>query len=172
MSKLTDLSFNADCDQILIAERGDPHSSETNRYDLVNGVWTFERQYYTGIVSGPNTSRTFGNSTAGGVAWAPTEQGCVIDSECDGLAYSTINCGEIIADDADPPMFDCAVYGIQGADEAGNAGGTSNQTDIYVGIVEADVDSDVFRFKSNIGDVEIFNCCCPKEVGRLSLIHI
>ena len=166
MSKLTDLSFNADCDQILIAERGDPHSSETNRYDLVNGVWTFERQYYTGIVSGPNTSRTFGNSTAGGVAWAPTEQGCVIDSECDGLAYSTINCGEIIADDADPPMFDCAVYGIQGADEAGNAGGTSNQTDIYVGIVEADVDSDVFRFKSNIGDVEIFNCCCPKEVGR------
>ena len=166
MSKLTDLSFNADCDQLLIAERGDAHSSETNRYDLVNGVWTFERQYYTGIVSGPNTSRTFGNSTAGGVAWAPTEQGCVIDNSCDGLAYSTINCGEIIADDANPPMFDCAVYGIQGADEAGNAGGTSNQTDIYVGIVEADVDTEVFRFKSNIGDVEVFNCCCPKEEGR------
>ena len=165
MEKLTDMAFNMDCTELIVSERGDAHSAETMRYIKTNGDWIFDRQFFTGIVDTSNTSRTFGNSSAGGVAVAASEENCVVDAACDQFVYSTINCGDIAADDGNPPPFNCAIYGLQGTDRDGNSLDSLHQTDIYVSIAESDVDS-IIRFKSNIGDVGIFNCCCPDEPGR------
>lgn len=170
--KITDLAFNASCDEILLAERGNAHSSEVNRYiRLADGSWQHQNQVFVGINDVSNVDPSYpdgivGNSATGGVSFGPAEENCVVDARCEGLVWSTINCGDVAADDGvDPLPFECRVYGLQGSDVAGNSLATSKTTDIFASLDTVDVDFS-FRLKSNIGEIEIFNCCCPFEEGR------
>ncbi len=176
MSKLTDLSFSNDCKQMLVAERGNAHSAELNRYVQDDeGAWFFDRPFYVGIVDLNNQGPIYpdgiiGNSSGGGSTFGPTEQECVIDAVCDDLVWGTMNCGDIIADDADPiNSVDCAIYGAQGINAMGNDTATSSITDIFISVDTTSDPIDVLRLKSNLGDIEIFNCCCPAEPGRNKL---
>ena len=173
MSKITDMAFNANCDEILVAERGNAHSAEMNRYKLIpDDTWVHDRQFFLGLFDPTNTTPIYptgirGNSAAGGVAYGPVEEECVVDAICDQLVWGTTNCGDIAADDdLDPPTpFECRTYGAQGIDAAGNTLETNKRTDIFVGFDTDFTDNNLF-LKSNIGDIEIFNCCCPFEPGR------
>ncbi len=172
MEKLTDIAFNSACDQILVSERGNPHSSEVHRYiELNDGTWVDDRQFFVGTFDSTNVfefypNGIFGNSSSGGVTFGSSEEGCTIDNTCNGLVWATINCGDIAADDSGPPNpSDCAIYGAQGINATGNELATLDMTDIYVHLDDRDVNNPII-LKSNIGDIEIFNCCCPIEPGR------
>ncbi len=171
MSKITDLSFSSDCTSVLVAERGNAHSAEMMRYTRASdNSWQFDTQFFLGLNDPNNTNPNYpsgivGNSAAGGVAYGPAEQNCVIDQSCDGVVWGTLNCGEIIADFANPPNgTGCAIYGAEGINATGNQLATNRETDIFVSLAD-DVNAPTL-LKSNIGDIEIFNCCCPFEEGR------
>lgn len=171
-SKITDLAFNASCDEILLAERGSAHSSEVNKFvRLADGSWIHNNQVFAGINDVNNVDPTYpdgivGNSATGGVSFGPAEVNCVVDARCEGLVWSTINCGDIAADDGiDPLPFECRIYGLQGSDVAGNSLVNSKDDDIFATLDTVDLDAS-FRLKSNIGEIEVFNCCCPFEEGR------
>ena len=171
MSKLTDLSFNSDCSSLLVAERGNAHSAELLKYDRdIFGNWILDRQFFLGLNDLSNTAPTYpggivGNSAAGGSAFGPEEENCTLDAACDQLVWGTVNCGDIAADDANPPnAVNCTVYGAQGINTSGNTAATNKNTDIFISI---DTAADfLVRLKSNLGDIEFFNCCCPDEPGR------
>ena len=170
--KITDISLSADCTQMLLAERGNPHSSELNQYILQSdGTWALDRQFFLGLFDPTNVTDDYpngirGNSVSGGSSYGPAEAGCVIDASCDNLVWGTMNCGDIASDDSNPPNpSNCAVYGAQGISSDGNSLTDSKSTDIFVGLERGDLNNPVL-LKSNIGDIEIFNCCCPFDEGR------
>ena len=159
-SKFTDISISQDCNKLLLSERGHPHKASVLEYEKVGGDWFFIRQYFVGIYDLDAPAQPQGNilgtSTAGGVSYAPVEEGCIIDNQCDGLVYSTVNCGEISADDNR-----CSIYGAQGMSPETNADTTNKDTDIFISFSEPSDMTLPELFKSGIGDIEIYNCCCP-----------
>ncbi|MFT6810209.1 MAG: hypothetical protein ACJA01_003452 [Saprospiraceae bacterium] len=163
-AKITDIAFSADCNKVLVSERGHPHKAQVHEYVLNNGIWEHNQQFFVGIFS-PNDlnhpdGNILGSSSSGGVSYGPKEENCVIDAACDDLVWATINCGSPGARDASR----CSIYGAQGIDASGNILETSANTDIYISFSE-DVATPI-DFKTSIGDIDIYNCCCPAEPGR------
>lgn len=162
--KFTDIAFSQDCRKMLLSERGHQHKSAVFEYAHNGTTWQFVRQYFVGI-NDPNDpgqpdGNILGTSSAGGVSYGSKESNCVVDSQCDSLVWATMNCGDIISDNGR-----CAIYGAEGISAAGNQLSTNNATDIFVNFNPTFNGTPVL-FKGGIGDIEIFNCCCPSNEGR------
>ncbi len=162
--KFTDLAFNSTCDKLLLAERGDDHKSRVFEYELIGGQWQFGKRIFLGINddTAPRQEDGIirGSSAAGGVSYGATEANNIVDLTCDGLIWATMNCGDIVADPGR-----CDIYGLEGVNAAGNDRLTNGATDIFIDF-DSSFTNDPLNFKSNIGEVEIFNCCCIEDEGR------
>lgn len=162
--KITDIAFSSDCNRVLVTERGHPHKAQVHEYELVGGTWQYGKQFFVGINSPNEPTQPDGNilgtSGAGGVTYGPREQNDVVDATCDDLVWSTINCGSPQTIDATR----CAIYGAQGMDAAGNQLENNDSTDIYISFSENI--SEALNFKTNIGDIDLFNCCCIDQPSR------
>ena len=163
-SKITDIAFSADCNKVLLSERGHPHKAQVHEYVLNDGSWEHSQQFFVGIFSPNDPNQPDGNilgtSASGGVSYGPREENCVIDAACDDLVWANINCGSLQSIDSSR----CSIYGTQGMNASGNLLEDHDRTDIYISFSE-DGPSPL-DFKTNIGDIDIFNCCCPAEQGR------
>ena len=158
--KITDIAFNSECSKVLLAERGLTHSAEVYEYMNMNGNWVFNKQIFAGIYDPVGGNMPVGNSAAGGVSYGSKEIDGVQDAECDSIIWITTNCGEIPLDDRR-----CAIYGAEGVSSEGNDTLTNRFTDIYIDF-NAEFTGNPTNFKSNIGEIEIFACCCIEEEGR------
>ncbi len=162
--KITDFAFNGSCDRLLIAERGDDHKSRVFEFVFQGGAWRFDKRIFVGIndESAPaqEDGIIYGSSGSGGVSYGPRGNRSRGDIECDDMIWATMNCGDVVADPGR-----CDVYGLQGVDGSGNVRQTSGATDIFIDF-DSSFTSNPLNFKSNIGEVEIFNCCCIEEEGR------
>jgi len=164
-TKFTDIALNQSCDRMLLAERGHPHKSAVFEYINAGGQWLFNRQYFAGIFDpddpGQPQGNILGTSATGGVSFGSGESNCVIDNVCDSIAWYTINCGDAVS-----VPGRCDIYGLEGAStEVGNTLETNGATDIYVSL-SPEFTGNPALFKGGIGDVDIFNCCCPHDLGR------
>ena len=163
--KITDISFDKDCTRMLIAERGYPHKARVFEYSYSGGSWSFSKNYFVGIYD-PNDAaqpegKIVGSSSGGGVAWGPSSDNTFVDATCDDLVWSTVQCG-----DAEDVGGRCDIYGLEGISVMGNDTLTSKATDIFVGL-SSDPGENAFRLKNNLGDVELFSCCCPDNPVNL-----
>jgi len=163
-AKLTDIAFSADCNKVLVSERGHPHKAQVHEYVLNDDTWEHSQQFFVGIFSPNDPTQPDGNilgtSASGGVSYGPREENCVIDAACDDLVWTTMNCGSPQARDSSR----CSIYGAQGINASGNLLEDHDKTDIYISFSE-----NITRpldFKTNIGDIDIYNCCCPTSPGR------
>ena len=163
--KITDIAFNAMCNRMLVAERGDDHKSRIFEYTLNgSGDWIFNQRIHVGIFDDDAPAQEDGiirgTSAAGGVSYGAGEFGGVVDSSCDSIIWGTTNCGDLAADPGR-----CDIYGLQGVSRNGNVVETNSMTDIYIDF-DPGFTNDPLNFKSNIGEVEVFNCCCINDEGR------
>ncbi|MEL6123186.1 MAG: T9SS type A sorting domain-containing protein [Bacteroidota bacterium] len=167
MNKFTDIAFDRSCDRMLLAERGYPHEARVFEYRFDGTNWVFDKQVFVGVVDQNQPAqprgKIVGSSTAGGVTYGAKSNMAFVDAECDELIWSTVQCG-----DTREQGGVCNVYGLQGISAAGNDTLTLDSTDIFVGIAP-DPGTSVLRLKSNLGDVEIFSCCCPD--GPVNLLN-
>jgi hypothetical protein len=155
--RISDIAFSADNSQMIFSERGTKfttgaHDVKTLKYNLNNGTWTYDIQYfvgswvteqYPGIVVDP------GENTAGGVSFGPIDVNDDIEG-CDQLVWTTMNYFRT----EDGNLY----YGIQGMNVDGNNPNTADidpniETDI---IVDFDGVYDNFVQKGDLGDVEVF----------------
>ncbi len=164
--KITDLAFNSDCSRLLLAEKGNTHSAELWEYKREGENWVFNKQIFIGIFDpGPSLNPTYpngivGNSSSGGVSYGAKEFQNVIDSECDSLIFATGSCQDL-------PLKPgrCDLYGLQVISAEGNVAQTSGATDCHIDF-DPEFSQDPFALKGNLGEVEVFNCCCPENEGR------
>ena len=168
-SKFTDISISQDCNKLLFAERGHPHKAGVFEYQNVNGSWFFSKQFFAGIYDLDAPAQPQGNilgtSSTGGVTYGPGESDLVIDSECDALVWANTNCGEISSNDER-----CSIYGAQGISSEGNDVATNKSTDIFINF-NPDATIEPELFKAGIGDIEIYNCCCPSDEGQQTIVE-
>lgn len=146
--KLSDISFSSNKQEMLIAERGDPHQAKVLSYTKSGASWSFNQQYFVGGFSGENSS--------GGVDFAYKEIEENVSAECDQFFWASGNYMQ--ARNLPIPGSD-RVYGLQGIAYTGNNDvadpiGTANQdTDIFIDL------NGVYTWevKGSIGDVEVFD---------------
>lgn len=164
--KITDLAFNSDCSKLLVAEKGNTHSAEVTEYMLDGEDWVFNKQIFVGINDpGPSQNPTYpqgivGNSSSGGVSYGAKESQNVVDAECDSLIYATASCLDVVL-----LPTRCDAYGLEIVSAEGNAQATNKSTDCFIDF-DPDFTDNPFRFKGNLGEVEVFNCCCLEDEGR------
>ena len=151
---VTDIAFSS-TGRMLLAERGNPHSSTTLEYYQVGGVWIPGNSFVTG--------RTGGRNTAGGVDYGARESNGVVNFECDALVWSSVNYAESLVNG-------CCIYGAQGSDASGNS---SNQSVNYANDFFIDYNNTYnTQDKGGIGDLEIFKCGCPPDVSECDLLMV
>lgn len=145
--RITDIAFSSTTNQMLVAERTEPHDAKVMSYNK-GANWTLNTQYFVGGVVGAD-----GENSAGGVDFYPTEQDGNINTFCDQSFWASGNFMDTRATTLNK------VYGIQGIDYSGNnststAAPNANQdTDIFIDFDGLDGTST----KGTIGDVEVFD---------------
>lgn len=146
---ISDLAFSSNGDELLVAERGDPHRAFVISYSR-SGSWIFNKQYFVG---GTASIPTGGNS-AGGVDFAYTEVNRNPSAKCDEFFLATGNYMKARNSSLN------LIYGIEAISYGGNLpesapSPTANQdTDWFIdfdGLGGTSV-------KGSIGDVEVFDC--------------
>ncbi len=162
-AKITDIAFSTDCTRMLVTERGHPHKAQVHEYVWDGTTWSQAQQFFVGIYAPDDPSQPDGNilgtSSSGGVSYGAQEENCVVDASCDGTVWVNINCGA-----PDSLGQRCAIYGSEGIDATGNQLETNSSTDIYISFTDS-IDNPL-DFKTNIGDIEIYNCCCIDQPAR------
>lgn len=156
--RITDIAFSDDGTRMIFSERGTKfttgaHNATTQRYDLVNGQWTYDLQYFIGAwvtEQFPNIQVETGQNSAGGVDFGATNTSTDGTTGCDALVWNTMNYFRT----PNGNLY----YGMQGMDVDGNnPNGTETdpnyETDI---IIDFDGQYNNFVQKGDLGDVEIF----------------
>lgn len=142
---ISDIAFSSNGNEMLIAERGNPHRSSSYSYTRTN-TWSLNPSYFVG--------RGTGENSAGGVDFSYTEKDQNRSFECDEFFWVSANYMDVR--NGMVPL----AYGLQGIDYEGNNSSsapapTANQdTDIFI---DFDGASGVGP-KGSIGDVEVFDC--------------
>jgi len=146
--KISDISFSSNKQEMLIAERGEPHVAKVMSYTKTGPSWSFTFRYFVGGFSGENS--------AGGVDFAYKEINGDVSAECDQFFWASGN--YLQARNLPSPVSD-RVYGLEGIAYTGNNSvsdpfGTANQdTDIFIDLNGAYT----WEVKGSIGDVEVFD---------------
>lgn len=150
-NKISDIEFSCS-GKMLMAERGDPHSSSIFEYKKVGVTWSLTNPFYVGGFSGANS--------AGGVDYGGKEvSGSFVK---DGLVWGSQNFGVPALNN---PLFypglnfanlSYLAYGVEGIDGSGNAAATNGSTDLYI-----DANAGGANNKGGIGDVDVFDSNCP-----------
>ncbi len=155
--KITDLDFNVTCDRMILAERGTVHNSMSILYELSGETWNLITDISVGNVAGGNLWRN-GLNSAGGIAFG-ADQVSQDGAMCDTIIWTMADC-------LDPSLVpgECNVYGPQGSyiprSNFGSLSGNLNGSAIFIDITpEFNLDPRFQKF--GLGDIEIFNCCCP-----------
>ncbi len=154
--KITDIDFNTDCDRMILAERGTVHNSLTLLYIMDGGSWILATDISVGNISGGQPWRQGLNST-GGVAFGADFVG--EGAMCDTVIWTMGDCL-----DPSDVRGECNVYGPQGtyipSDNLAALSGNLNSAGIFIDVTpEFTLDPRFSKF--GLGDIEIFNCCCP-----------
>ena len=163
-AKLTDIAFTSDCTRLMTAERGIVHNSWAYVYDLVGGNWVLNTNVQAGNTDNLQPWKR-GRNVAGGVAFGGWDvvdtAGMVISTapfECDSLLWITADC-------LDPFLVDdeCNAYGMTGVHPSNMAVPEGGNINLFIDVTpENDLDPRFSKF--GLGDVEIFNCCCPPSM--------
>lgn len=146
-STITDIAFSSSLNEMLVAERGNPHRAKTQSFSRSGGSWSFNQQYFLGGNAGAD-----GENAAGGVDFSNREVDDDVDSECGSQFWATSNFMEVRA-------VTGFAYGLQGVSYAGNTSSStpvpnaSQDTDLFVDFNGTYNTSD----KNTIGDVETFD---------------
>ncbi len=151
-SIVSDLAFSSNGDELLIAERGNPHRSKVQSYSLSSNVWIFNQQYFVGARAGITSGD--GENSAGGVDFAYTELNQNMSEVCDEFFWATGN--YMLARNSSLNIL----YGLEGIAYTGN-----NSSSAATPIANQDTDLFIdfdglpgFNTKGHIGDVEVFDC--------------
>ena len=146
---ISDLAFSSNGEELLIAEREDPHRSQIQSYSRTGNLWNFNQKYFIGGNAGRD-----GENSAGGVDFAYQESNGNVSETCDEFFWASGNF--MYGRNASiRPM-----YGLEGVAYAGN-NSVSSPTPL------ANQDTDLFidfdgvsgtGSKGGIGDVEVFDC--------------
>lgn len=145
---ISDLAFSSNGNELLLAERGNPHSALVVSYTRT-GTWTFNKQYFVGGNAGLP-----GANSAGGVDFAFTEVDRNPSAKCDEYFLATGNYMFATNSSISP------IYGIQAIAYSGNLADSAPTP-------TANRDTDWFidfdglggtAVKGTIGDVEVFDC--------------
>lgn len=144
---ITDIAFSSSMNEMLISERGNPHSAKVLSYSRLGGNWSANLQYFVG-----GNAANDGENSAGGVDFAFGEIDEDIGSECDSFFWAS---GNFMG----PNNVLGKVYGLQGVAYSGNNSESapsptgSNETDIFI-----DFNGSYTTLEKNtIGDVETFD---------------
>lgn len=153
---ISDLAFSSDNQEMLVSERGDPHSAEVFSYSRSGSAWSFNQNYFVG--------RNNGENSAGGIDFAYTEMDGNVSAACDEYFWAS---GNYMGASKSSLGY---IYGLEGISYAGNNNyfaptPTANKdTDLFI-----DFDGlDGTGTKRSVGDVEVFdcyNCMDPCDLG-------
>ncbi len=144
--KITDISFSSDGNQMLIAERGNPHQAKVMSYSRSGTTWSFNLEYEVGGFTGENS--------AGGVDFAYREQEDNLNAGCDDIFWASGNylgSGVLGAGRR--------IYGIEGISYSGNIQEdfTDPTSNVFTDILIDNDDDTSFFEKYAQGDVETFD---------------
>ena len=157
--KITDIDFSTDCNRMLLGERGTVHNSGVYLYEL-NGAgnnFGLLTDVSIGSIDGGDPWE-FGLNSSGGVAFG-SDQVSSDAGICDTLIWAMADC-------LDPTLVpgECNSYGPQGTyipeGDITELSGDLNATGIFADITPG-FNLDPRFSKFGLGDIEIFNCCCP-----------
>lgn len=171
--KITDIDINSACDRIVLAERGRVHNSMTLLYERTSTGWQLVTDITVGGVEN-NFTRNRGFNSTGGVSFGADMVGAGMNSTCDTVVWTMGDC-------LDPTLVpndsrfgqDCNVYGPQGVfldeDNIAALSGNLNSTGIFINLTpNSPFDPRVTKF--GIGDIEVFNCCCPEPSASARML--
>lgn len=142
---ISDIAFSSNSNEMLLSERGDPHTAKVMSYSRTGTTWAFNQQYFVGANAGLD-----GENSAGGVDFAYKEVDGDVSADCDEFFWASGNFMQV-------KYHSGLVYGLEGISYAGNnsvsaASPTANQdTDLFI-----DYDP-LSNAKGGIGDVEVFD---------------
>ena len=154
---ITDIEFSADGKKILLAERGDPHSSISFSYNLSNKSWVFYKQY---AVGGHSTLYKNPNNSAGGVDFGYRGDDNTSVKNCEEFVWSTGNLLFANSITGTPQPY---LYGLQGINYSGNILSTSPSTDLFIDFDTPNYTWNTGIGKGEIGDVDVIDangCFC------------
>ena len=154
---ITDIEFSADGKKILLAERGDPHSSISFSYNLSNTSWVFYKQY---AVGGHSTLYKNPNNSAGGVDFGYRGDDNTSVKNCEEFVWSTGNLLFANSITGTPQPY---LYGLQGINYSGNILSTSPSTDLFIDFDTPNYTWNTGIGKGEIGDVDVIDangCFC------------
>ena len=157
--KITDIDFSTDCSRMILGERGTVHNSAVFLYELnaAGNNYGLLTDISVGSIDGGDPWE-FGLNSSGGVAFG-SDQASSDAGICDTLIWAMADC-------LDPELVpgECNAYGAQGTYiPSGNItdlSGDINATGIFADITPEFILDPRFS-KFGLGDIEIFNCCCP-----------
>ncbi len=150
-NKISDIEFSCS-GKMLMAERGNPHSSSIFEYKKVAGTWTITNPFYIGGFSGANSAggvdyggkEVSGSFTRDGLVWGSQNFG--IPALNNPLFYPGLNFANL----------SYLTYGVEGIDGSGNLAATNGITDLFI-----DANAGGSNNKGGIGDVDVFDSNCP-----------
>ncbi|MBK9338120.1 MAG: HYR domain-containing protein [Lewinellaceae bacterium] len=160
---VSDIAFSSDGQRMLLAERSmcsptstGAHHARVLEYVLSGNNWTpSNNNFFVGQAYLQNNNPINGRNTAGGVDYGDafydpiTETG---PAQCDQRVWATVDLFGL-----GNPYFKLNIYGIQGMPATGN-----NPHPLGLNSYLIDADGVVLTSaKTEIGDVEIFDCPCP-----------
>ncbi|HCQ12324.1 hypothetical protein [Flavobacterium sp.] len=146
---IMDIAFSSTGKRMMVAERGNPHNSQTFEYVRNGATWIVGNNFYSGGEAIPGQA---GQNAAGGVDYG-NRRTSATSLACDDIVWTTSNFMRPLNGNSD------GLYGIQGISAAGNSATVlnNNTTDLYIDYNNDTSTSD----KGGIGDVEIFDSKCP-----------
>lgn len=152
---VSDLAFSTDGQELLIAERGDPHQALAFSYSMPSTTWTLNQIYFVGSSVGQNS--------AGGLDFAYTEADGHKSESCDEFFWVSGNYMDARNSTSGK------IYGMEGISYSGNNASSAS--------IDPNMDTDLFidygaPFKSSLGDVEVFDCTvCGDPCGLDDVIN-
>lgn len=146
---IMDIAFSSTGQRMMLAERGNPHNSQTFEYVRSGATWIAGNNFYSG---GEAIAGQAGQNAAGGVDYG-NRQTSPTNFKCDDIIWTTSNFMRPLNGNSD------GLYGIQGISSSGNNAAVlnNNTTDLYIDFNNNNSTAD----KGGIGDVEIFDSKCP-----------